>query len=285
MSLQTGTLTAADGTPLFTRTWTPELGGSPGRALVIVHGYGDHSGRFAHVADYFTRQGYTVHALDLRGHGQSRGKLLGYFDSFDRHIDDLDLLVGRAVEQNGGRPVFILGHSMGALVSVTYAIRQPPPDRARGMILSAPLLDMNKKAPLLVRVLLQYVINPFFKTFPTLPVAADALSRDRAVVEAYTKDPDVLHRSAPVQTAVEMLKASNYARANLGRVTLPLLVMQGASDRLVSPDCAKLVIERAASTDKTLRMYDGLYHEILNEPEQARVMADMAAWMIERAVR
>ncbi|MCC7209572.1 MAG: alpha/beta fold hydrolase, partial [Anaerolineae bacterium] len=161
MPHQTSTLTAADGTPLFTRTWTPEPGLSARGALVIVHGFGDHSGRFAHVADYFTRQGYTVHALDLRGHGQSRGKMLGYFDDFNQHADDVDVLVTRAVEQNNGRPVFVLGHSMGGLVSVTYAIRQPSPERVRGLMLSAPLLDVHEKAPLAVQVLLRYVIHPF----------------------------------------------------------------------------------------------------------------------------
>lgn len=282
MPQHTGTLTADDGTPLFTRTWTPEPGVSPRGALVIVHGYGDHSGRFAHVADYFAGQGYSVHALDLRGHGQSRGRALGYFDAFRQHADDLDLLVERAREQNGGRPVFILGHSMGGLLSVIYAIRQPSLDLVRGMVLSAPLLDMHQKAPLAIQFLLRYVIHPFSKRFPTARVVADTLSRDPAVVEAYTHDPDVLQDKTPVHTALELLKASNFARANMSRVTLPLLVMQGTGDRLVNPGCAQLVYERAASADKTLKLYEGLYHEILNEPERARVMADIWVWLAER---
>jgi acylglycerol lipase len=272
MKHQIGTLTADDGTSLFIQHWLPDADSIIRGYIIIAHGYADHSGRFEHVAAYFVDQGYAVYAMDSRGHGQSRGKVLGYFERFDQLVDDLAGFAKHVYAQRAtNRPLFLIGHSMGGLLSLYYVIRHKPPlAMLRGLVTSGALLDAGESASGSQSFLLRQILSPLM---PQQGV------KDPAVVQAYDNDPNVYRGKLPARVTAEFIAAREYVVPNLGNIVLPILCMHGGADRLVSPKCTHLIYEKVSSPDKTIKIYDGLYHEIMNEPERARVLADIWVWL------
>lgn len=274
MRNQPGTLQTPDGFKLFTQQWLPDT--PPTATLVIAHGYAEHSGRYAETAAYFVQQGYAVYALDHRGHGQSRGDGLGYFARFELLSDDLGSVVEQARSQGG--PLFLIGHSMGGLLALHYVIRQQP--RLNGLVTSGALLDVGEGTP----ATQQSVGRVLSRLLPRLRVAPTDLttvSKDQAVVRAYQNDPNVYHGNVAARVGIELIDAVAFVRANLNEVTLPILCLHGAMDKIVNPRCTQLIYDKVSSTDKTIKIYDGLFHEIFNEPEKARVLADVWVWLAE----
>ena len=274
MNYQKDTLTVPDGTELFIQWWTPDA--SPKDIIVVSHGYAEHSGRYQHVAEYFVEQGYAVYTLDHRGHGQSRGEEFGYFDRFASVVDDLAFYIEWIRAQQKGVPLFLLGHSVGALISLHYAERSQA--MLKGLILSAAYLLGSADIPTPLRISVQLLSRIVPKVGVT-KLDSQTISRDQGVVNAYDSDPNVSRTRITARVATEITGAVDSAIATLSRITLPVLILHGGADQLAPPRCSQIISDGVGSRDKTLKIYDGLYHEILNEPEKARVLADIWVWL------
>ena len=272
-----GQFEARPGVMLNEQWWLPA--GVVKGLVVIAHGIAEHSGRYAHVAEYFGRHGYAVGSFDLEGHGKSTGKR-AYIQSFDHLLDDLELFLARARARAGEKPLFLLGHSLGSGMVAWFMI-----DRSlagvRGALLSGSLVTMGSSVPVWM-VKAVKVLGALTPNLPLLKIDHSTISRDQAVMDSYDNDPLNYRGKVLARTGDQINRALQYVQANMPRIQLPLLIVQGAQDRLVDPAGSRLLYEKAGSTDKTLKIYEGLYHEILNEPEKEQVMDDMLAWMDAR---
>jgi len=270
-----GELAGVGGLRLFTRTWLPEP--EPGGAVVLAHGAGEHCGRYEHVAARLVAEGFGVHALDHRGHGRSEGRR-AYVDRIANTVADIDQLVTIARERHPGQPLFLLGHSMGGCLAIAYALERQ--QRLDGLLLSAPLAALETASP--VTRVLGKLLSAVTPTLGLFDVDPERVSRDPDVVRAYVEDPLVHHGKLPARTVGELAAAVEGFPARVPELRLPLLVMHGTGDKIVPLAGSLMVHDGAGSDDKQLELYDGLYHEILNEPEQQRVMDDVVAWLQAR---
>jgi alpha-beta hydrolase superfamily lysophospholipase len=268
-----GTFSAADGPRLYEQCWLPD--GDACAHLAIVHGYAEHSGRYAHVGEALAARGYAVHALDMRGHGRSDGDR-AFVRSFDEYLADVRAFLGRTRARSGGRPLFLLGHSMGGtIVSLELVVDQPP---LAGALLTGAALNPG---PRIVRAIFG-LIGRLFPRLPLIKLKAEDVSRDPEVVRRYEGDPMVYRGRIRAAMIAAIGRAVRRIERDAPAITLPMLVMHGKDDRLAKPEGSRLLHDRIASSDRTLKLYDGLYHEILNEPEQDQVIADIIAWLDAR---
>lgn len=270
-----GRFAGVGGLEIYWQAWLPS---EPPRAIVtIAHGGAEHGGRYAWTAAQLTARGYAVYAIDHRGHGRSAGPR-AYVDRVDNAVADLHTLDGIARERHPGLAVFLLGHSMGGLIALAYALRYQ--DELAGLVLSAPLavIEANPATRLASRVL-----SAAAPRLPVYKIDGTTVSRDPAVVRAYDDDP-LNHRGMlPARTVGELAATVATFPQRLPELRLPILTVYGTGDRLVDNAGSRLVDTRAGSEDSTLIAYDGLYHEVLNEPERERVIADVAGWIDARA--
>jgi acylglycerol lipase len=267
-----GTFAGVGGLSIFWQAWLPP---GPCRGVVVIaHGAGEHSGRYPHVAERLVREGYAVYAIDHRGHGRSAGPR-AYIDRVDNVVADLDTLVVRAASEHPGVPAFLLGHSMGGMVSLCYAMRHQ--DRLDALVLSAPLAALEAASPAL-RIVVK-VLSVVAPRLPVIAVDPALVSRDPAVVEAYKADPLVYHGKLAARTVGEFAAAVESFPSRVPEITIPTLILYGTADGLCPPAGSVMVGERIGSDDVTVKSYPGLYHEILNEPEREQVMDDMCAWL------
>jgi acylglycerol lipase len=269
-------LTGAGGRQIFWRTWTPDAARTA--VVVLAHGAGEHSGRYEHVAARLVAAGYAVYALDHRGHGRSEGPR-ALIERVDLAVADLDQLVVLAGVANPGAPVFLLGHSMGAMIALRYApVHQ---DRLSGLILSGALAAL-KDVPAPLR-LIGRLLSAVAPRTPLIAIDPAQVSRDPAVVEDYRNDPLVHHGKLPARTAAEIADTVGALPSTVGAITVPTLIMYGTADGLCPPAGSVMLGERIGSADRTVRAYDGLFHEILNEPERETVLDDICGWLSARA--
>lgn len=266
-------LAGVGGLRLHARSWLPEV--EPAATVVIAHGLGEHGGRYLHVAERLVRAGYAVYALDHRGHGRSAGPRANV-GRFDWLVDDLHALVETARGSHAGRPVLLLGHSMGGAIALAYALAHQ--DALRALVLSAPALGAGETVSPL-RLALVRLLSAVLPNVGALRLPAAAVSRDPAVVRAYEQDPLVFHGAVPARTVAELLRAMRGFPGAAGRLRLPVLVFHGTADSLVPLAGVQGVYERLGSADRTVTLYPGLYHEALNEPERERVLDDLVAWL------
>jgi len=261
--------------PLFRRAWLPD---GPDLLVVIVHGFGEHSGRYEGVGRWLARRGVAVHAFDLRGHGRSPGRR-GHADRFERLLDDLEDFLAFTGELHPALPRVVLGQGGGALVAVTFAADRLP--SIDGLVLSAPALVPGATLPWTrlrgVRLLR--------RIWPTWTVEAPrdvaALSRDPETVRAYGADARV-HRRTSVAFAAGALEAQEAALARAPRIEAPVLLMQGEADALCPVEASRAFYARLPHDrvpGSALRTYPGLRHEVLNEPEREQVLGDLLAWL------
>jgi acylglycerol lipase len=260
-----------DGLEMFARSWAPEI---PKAVVCFVHGLGEHSGRHSHIGKAFTDAGFALVAFDLRGHGKSGGQR-GHFPSLDAVMNDIHQHIRQGSEKFPGLPVFLYGHSLGGLLVLNYATYHR--HTLSGVIvtgagLRSPVLEQKAK------VTLSKVLGGLLPTV-TIPTGleTEGISRDPEVVRAYRANP-LVHGIATLSTARVGISAVDRAFAHAAEFPVPLLIMHGAADRLTYPRGSQ---EFAALVpgDCTLKLWDGLYHEIHNEPEQNEVFAFMIAWM------
>ncbi len=275
-----GELRGAGGLVLRTRRWLPA--GEPRALFVLVHGLAEHAGRYAGLVRAMRTRGFAVFALDHRGHGESGGRR-AQIDRFDFLIEDLTLLVDSARAAFPRKPLVLFGHSMGGAIAFAWAVRHP--DELAALILSGPLLGIDGAAaasPL--RLALVRTLSRLAPNLPALTLPADAVSRDPESVRAYESDP-LVHRGAiPARTAAELMQHVGAFAAGAPSLRMPVLVLHGTGDRLVPLAATLPVVQAIGSRDKTVRHYEGLYHELLNEPERAQVLADIVGWLEARGL-
>ncbi len=264
-------ISTKDGLELFVRINRMD---APDAAVVLVHGLAEHSGRYDRVVDYFNSVNYTTYRLDLRGHGKSGGER-GYVANFNQFIDDVDHLVGLVQSEVPGVPIFMLGHSMGGFITAAYGIIHP--NKLQGQILSG------------AAVILQPMMEPLKEmdfdaaAHQEIPNSlSDQISRDVEIVEAYKQDPLVLKAFQLKLVGEVFIKGADWLMANMSQYRYPCLILHGSGDEIVTPEASKWMHGHIGSADKTLKIYEPLYHEILNEPEKEAVFSDIHTWISKR---
>jgi acylglycerol lipase len=270
-------LTGVGGLRIYWQSWLPEA--PPRAVIVLAHGYGEHSARYRHVAVRFVDEGFAVYALDHRGHGRSEGRR-PIIDRMDHAVADLDSLIRIAASEHPDLELFLLGHSMGGCIAVAYAMRRQ--DHLDGLILSGPLAALEAASPA-VRMIAK-ALSAIAPGLPVTEIDASLISRDPEVVKDYEADPLVHHGKMPARTAAEMVAAVESFPDGAPAISVPVLIMYGTADGLCPPEGSLMLNQRIGSPDKTLKPYEGLYHEILNEPEQDQVMDDICAWIEAHAL-
>lgn len=277
-----GTFLTNDWSSLYERVWLPD--GTPKAALLIVHGYAEHSGRYAWVAEQLVAHGYAVVGFDLRGHGKSDGERV-LIKSMNEYLFDVDAALLRAFEHAPGVPLYVMGHSMGGGVLSLYACARLSYDdgqfersRIKGLIFSGGVLPT---APSIATSIVSRVALFLGRVLPKWRMRGlgGAVSRDPMVVADYDNDPLNYHGKMPAALIGAMVRGMKYVDEHTPEITVPLLILHGSADELTSPDGSQRLYDRAGSVDKTLKIYNGLAHEILNEPERALVVEDIASWL------
>ncbi len=273
MKHQTGSFTGLENTPIFTQAWLPD--GAPRAVVLLVHGYAEHSGRYAHVGAALSARGYAVYALDHRGHGQSGGERVQVRD-FDEYVADLHTYYERVTAEQPGVPVFVYGHSMGSLIALLFALRYQ--DHLAGLITTGTALK-----PAATNAALAGVVHLLARWWPASQIvpalAAGGISRDPEVVRRYDADPLVPRTRLKLGWTAAFTHAAHRCQAGLPALRLPYLALHGGADPITLPEGAALVRAASGSPDTTVKVYDGLRHEIHNEPEQDQVFADVLAWL------
>jgi alpha-beta hydrolase superfamily lysophospholipase len=266
-------LKSRDEIDLHLRHWRDESIGHR-RTFVVIHGLGEHSGRYQVFARWFVARGTHVYALDLRGHGLSGGQR-GHADSIDQLLEDVDLAVSQARE-GSGLPLVLVCHSVGGLVGIPYALAHP--ERLDRAVFSAPALVVKTPVNAWKRVLLK--VGPTLLPRVSGPLGLDhrALSRDPTVVSGYGTDP-LVHDRATARMARETLGRGEELIASAPRLRVPFLLMHGAEDRIIDPEGSRRFFAGATVEGRAFCLYPGLYHEIFNEPEKERVFQDIEDWL------
>lgn len=246
--------------------------------LIFLHGYTEHIGRYAWMIEQLNLAGINVFAYDHRGYGKSDGTR-AYINSFGQYIDDLDVYLNQLKKPD--LPTFLMGHSMGSLIGVNYLtlhIQHP----FAGFISSGGALKINDGiSPFLRKISgIMSKLTPHLKTIKLDP---NALSRDPKEVVKYFTDPAVYHGGTKARLGYEMLEAMKTAQNNFQKIHLPILILHGTEDKLADPVGSQLMYDKVASTDKKIEYFEGLYHEIMNEPEKETVMKVLTTWIKDRS--
>ncbi len=261
-----------DGLTMFARGWAPEK--DPKAVICLVHGLGEHIGRYAHVGAAFASAGYALLGFDLRGHGKSGGPR-GHTPSYGAILDDISAFIQQAGERYPGQLYFLYGHSLGGNLVINYALRRKP--NLKGIIATGPWLKLAFEPPAF-KVALGRMMNKLVPSF-SQPNGLDtaALSRDPNVVEAYVNDP-LVHNKISARLFVDTYESGLYAFDHAAEFPLPLLLMHGTADRILSAEASRQ-FGAAAPNSVTTRLWEGHFHEIHNEPEQAEVLKAMVEWL------
>ncbi|MDY7232460.1 alpha/beta hydrolase [Hyalangium rubrum] len=255
----------AGGIRLFSQLWRPE--GKPRAVLAIVHGFGEHSGRYLNIARRYVPLGYAVHAFDLRGHGRSPGQR-GHVNAWAEYREDLQAFLAYSAKKAPGCPVFLFGHSLGSLIALDYVLHHP--EGVQGLILSGTAVDPVAVAkPLLVAI--ARFLSRFWPSF-RLKVKLDpgALSRLPNIAGEYLSDP-LVHGDASARWGTEALGAIAWVKAHASELKLPLLVLHGEADRLNSLAGAQQVFDAAGSSEKRLALLPGGFHEPHNDSGREKI--------------
>lgn len=268
-----------DGLDIFAQAWEPDVV-SPRAIICLVHGLGEHTSRYVHVAEAFSKEGFILFGADLRGHGRSGGPL-GHISSIEDFMQDIDTLFGQAQARYPGVPLLLYGHSLGGILVLHYGLKRKPP--VKGVIATSPGLHTAlEKQPLKV-----FMAKMLGSIMPNTTLASGldpkGISHDQAVVQAYINDP-LVHDKASLGFGKAMLEVTAWTLEHAGEFPFPLLLMHGKDDQIAFPSSS---IEFAAPLkDKcTLVLWDGGYHELHNEPEKAEVFKTMVLWIDARLRR
>jgi len=267
----TETITARDGTQLLARHWAAT--GDVKAAFVIMHGLKDYSARYADLASTLAARGYSVYAFDLRGHGRSAGPRVAP-DEWTDYVDDLDRFLTDVEKREAGKPVYLFGHSMGGAIAARTAELHTP--QVAGLVLSGPALAIDAPPLLLAATRMSGATTP---KFPAFKLNNHDFSSDPKAGEAMDKDELVSQPPAPASTAAGLINGIEWIWTDIVKLTMPLLALHGTKDRLTAPAGSRLLIENAPAKDKTLRIYDGLFHDLIHEPNGKQVIDDVVAWV------
>lgn len=262
---------------VYYRHWQPTA--SPRGVILLVHGMGEHSGRYQGFADFLCPRGFAVVAPDHPGHGQSPGKR-AHIDRFEDFFPPLDKLRASIARWYPGLPCFLVGHSMGGLIAARYLL-----DHQRefaGAALSGPALAMPAEPPAPM-LWLGKLLSRIAPRLGVMQLDPSDISRDPAVVRAYREDPLVCKGKISARLAGEIFRVMGVVATRRGEINLPILIMHGDADALTAASGSTDFHAAVSSGDKTLRIYPGLYHEIFNEPEGPEVLGELADWLEARS--
>jgi alpha-beta hydrolase superfamily lysophospholipase len=259
---------------IATRSWRPE--GKPRGVVAIVPGFNSHSGYYAWVADQLVADGLAVYSVDLRGRGKSDGERF-YVASFDDYVSDVAGLIEMAKSENPGLPVFLLGHSAGGVVSCMYTVEHQ--DELAGLICES--FAFQVPAPDFAIAALKGLAH-IFPHAHVLKLKNEDFSRDPKAVEAMNNDPLIENETQPTQTVAEMARADDRLKSEFPNITIPVLILHGTADKATKFSGSQLFYETAGSTDKTIKLYEGHFHDLLNDVDKELVISDIKGWINER---
>ncbi len=260
---------------IATRSWHPEIGAARG-VVVIVPGFNSHSGYYEWVAAQLTADGLAVYSIDLRGRGKSDGERF-YVQSFDDYVADVATFVSLVKESEPDLPVFMLGHSAGGVVACNYTLEHQ--EELAGLICES--FAYQVPAPDFALAVLKG-LSHIAPHAHVLKLHNKDFSRDPKAVELMNNDPLIADESQPTQTVAAMVRADDRLKKDFAQFTLPLLILHGTSDKATKPSGSQHFYDTASSTDKTLKLYEGHYHDLLNDLDKEVVMADIKSWIDER---
>jgi alpha-beta hydrolase superfamily lysophospholipase len=274
MQQNEGLFEGADGMKLYYRCWLPDS--QTRAAVIIVHGFSDHCGRYDNLVRSLLRRRLAVYSYDLRGHGQSPGKQ-GHVQEFTDYREDTHSFIQFVARQQPDRPLYLFGHSMGGLIALDQALSYPA--SIRGVIASAPHLGNPPVSA--IKLSLSRLLSRLWPSF-TMDAGLDetALSRDQAAVQAYRDDP-LVHGRGSARLSTELEAAVDQTQANASRLKMPLLIYGGTADRLTDPEDSRRFYEQAGSADKHFVLYEGGLHENHNDIHGERVVIEVAQWIEE----
>lgn len=273
MKHQEGYLKSVRDTDIFYQYWLPE--GEPKATLLVVHGVREHSGRYMNVVNHLVPSGYGVYGIDHIGHGKSDGERV-YVERFQDYTKTLKKYFDMIREWQPERPIFLIGHSMGGLISTAFLLEHQ--DELSGAVLSAPSIkvsDNTSQAIIFVGKLLSIIMPKA----GLIKLDAENVSRDPAVVDAYINDPLAYTGKITARLGAEILETMQRVTEEATEIRLPIMIVQGSDDKVVDPRGAQLLYDLVTSEDKTIKIYDGLYHEVFNEPEHEQVLNDVKTWL------
>jgi len=254
---------------------------TPRAIVAVVHGIAEHSGRYAFLAESANQCGLGVVSVDLRGHGRSPGER-SYVERFDDYLLDVDTLLAKARELASGRPVFLMGHSMGGAIALRWlAVRGPGVARLAGVILSSAALKIGGDVPRLL-VALAPLLSRWLPHLRGKRFDPAVISRDATAVAAYVNDPLVSLEAPPARTGAELLEAMEANRAAAAGLALPVYLFHGDADRLTDPAGSREIYQLWGGPDRTLRLWPGSRHETLNDLDREAVAAELFEWVAAR---
>ncbi len=261
---------------LFYQWWLPEA--EPKATLALVHGFGEHSGRYGNLLAKLLERGFALYAVDNRGFGKSSGKR-GHVMRWQEYSDDTAAFMDQVRAMKTPGPLFLMGHSMGGLIVLNYLLDRAPGDLA-GVILSGPAMTQGAVSPVLIMI--SRVVSRLWPSF-SLATGLDfaAVSRDPAVVDAYQKDP-LHHSMASARMGTEFARAIARVKDEAGRVTAPVLIVHGGADRIIDPQTSRELVSLLGSADKTRLEYPSVYHEPHNDLDWEKPVGDVVDWMEKR---
>jgi acylglycerol lipase len=264
-------VTGANGLQILVRSWRPE---APPRGVVaICHGVNSHSGYYTWTAEQLVARGLAVYALDLHGRGKSDGERF-YLEQIGDYLTDVHALVSLAKSREPGLPTFLLGHSAGGVVSCVYTLEHQV--ELAGLICES--FAFQVAAPDFALAVVKG-LSHLAPHAHVLKLKNEEFSRDPAVVQAMNDDPLIAHEVQPTKTVAELVRADERLKREFPLITLPLLILHGTADKVTRPSGSQLFFDTAGSADKTLKLYEGHVHDLLNDLDRERVMADITAWL------
>jgi acylglycerol lipase len=265
-------IVASAGAPkIFLRSWRPA--GKPRAIVVICHGFNSHGGQYLNVAEAFAAAGLSVYALDLRGRGKSEGERF-FVSDVDEYVSDVAAVVKVAKGREPGLPVFLLGHSAGGVVSCCYAVDHQV--ELAGLICES--FAYRVPAPGVALALLK-VVSRFAPRLKTLKLRNRDFSRIPSVVQRLESDPLTANEQQPAMTMAAMIRANESLDHDLHLIHIPVLILHGTADKATLPAGSQRFYDRAETSDKNLKLYEGHFHDLLQDTGQELVMADILAWI------
>jgi len=258
---------------IYTRRWLPEE--APRAAVLFIHGYAEHSGRYEHLARQMNDQGIALFAIDLQGHGKSGGTRCD-INSYEDYVDDLSTYFKDITGEFPNIPWFVMGHSMGGVLAILLAYRYQ--SSLHGLIISAPALKIVTNIPKVVQDMVRYVtaVTPMV---PVIGLDTSSLSRDENVVKRYEEDPLIYHGKIRARMAQQLVDGGKSALDLAPEIYLPVWAGHGLADRITDQKGTREFLDHLSHPDKTSRYYDDCYHEILQEPEHDRIISEIISWI------
>jgi acylglycerol lipase len=264
-------LETSDGLKISFRSW--KASGTSKGIVVIVPGFNSHSGYYGWVAEQLTEKGLGVYAIDLRGRGKSDGERF-YVQKFADYVNDVAALISQVKSRKPGLPLFLLGHSAGGVVSCLYALEHP--SELSGLICES--FAYQLPAPGFALAVLQG-LSHVAPHAHVLRLKNEDFSRDKAVVQMMDADPLIAHETQPTQTLAELVRADERLKKGFPSMSLPLLILHGTGDKAAKSSGSQFFYDSAGSSDKTLKLYDGYFHDLLNDVGKESVMAEIETWI------